>query len=439
MPTIPRWTNLTSARYWSNRDFSRFWLGETISSVGDAISMFALPLLVFKLTGSALNLALTAAISMLPYLGFGLIVGAWVDRVNRKRLMIATDVARALVISLIPLLGWLGVLSVSWIYVCGFISATLNLCFEAAHFAAIPSLVEQDELVKANSQLQASYSVATIVGPLLAGALLAFLPLQALLLLDAASFGASAFTLSIIRTSFNGTSGPAKPRTSLRQDIGEGLRYIIGHPILRNIALMMAMVNLVATSVGAQLVFYAKDRLHADDAQIGWIYAAGSVGLVILSTSAAPLRKRFGFGQVALGALTFNGIVIILLGLNSFYWLALPLWACSTGSVLLFNVNTGSLRQAITPNHMLGRVMTSARVLAWSVIPIGTSLTGLIVEKTGRIDLVYLGIGVIVIVIPTLFRFTALGHADDFLPKKDKPLNPEPATAPKSETVNSQR
>src|SRR5258705_3317567 len=107
-----------------SRDFWTFWTGQTISNLGTSFTLFALPLLVYKLTGSALNLAITTAANMLPYLLFGLVIGAWVDRLNRKRLMITVDLARALVISTIPIAWNLGILNVWWIYAVGFISAT---------------------------------------------------------------------------------------------------------------------------------------------------------------------------------------------------------------------------------------------------------------------------------------------------------------------------
>jgi MFS family permease len=122
-------------------DFGRFWLGQTISNLGSSFTFFALPLLVFKLTGSPINLGITTAATFVPYLLFGLVIGAWVDRVDRKRLMIATDLARAAVIATIPLLAAADALSVGWVYAVAFASATLTIAFDAAEFAAIPSLV----------------------------------------------------------------------------------------------------------------------------------------------------------------------------------------------------------------------------------------------------------------------------------------------------------
>src|SRR5215211_3656619 len=118
-------------------DFWKFWVGQTISNLGSSFTAFALPLLIFKLTGSALNLAIATATQFLPYLLFGLLIGAWVDRVDRKRLMIVTDLLRALLLASIPLLAALDLLSVWWIYIAGFLISTLTIGFNSAEFAAI--------------------------------------------------------------------------------------------------------------------------------------------------------------------------------------------------------------------------------------------------------------------------------------------------------------
>jgi len=284
-------------------------------------------LLVFKLTGSALNLAITSAATFLPYLLFGLVIGAWVDRVDRKRLMIGTDIARAAVIASIPLLASIDRLSVEWIYLDTFVSTTLSICFSAAEFAAIPSLVPRDSseaIVSANGRIQASYSAAAVVGPLLAGALVAFIFIPLLLAVDAASFLLSAVSLGIIRLSFN----VAKPcaKKSIRADVIEGLSYVLTHPVLRNISAMMALVNLVGTTAFAQLVYFAKDRLHATDTEIGILFAADSLGVVVLSLAAGRLRRRWRFSTVALGALMLSGVLTVVFAAVPAYWLAVPLW-----------------------------------------------------------------------------------------------------------------
>jgi MFS family permease len=407
-------------------DFGRFWLGQTISNLGSSFTFFALPLLVFKLTGSPINLGITTAAEFVPYLLFGLVIGAWVDRVDRKRLMIATDLARAALIAVIPLLSAAGTLSVGWVYGVAFCSATLTIAFDAAEFAAIPSLVPSgDDLVTANGRVQASYSAAQIAGPLLAGLLITVAPVQQVLWVDAASFLVSAGTLLLIRASFNAPRDQ-EPRRAIRQEILDGLRYVLGHPVLRNISAMMALINLVSATVYAQLVVFGKRQLDASDSRVALLYSAGSAGVVLLSLAAGPVRRRLSFSVAALGALLVDGLLTVALAATRWYWAALVLWAAISGLGIFFNINTGSLRQQIVPNHLLGRVMSIAGVLAWSAIPVGALVGGWAVERTGSVALVYGVIGALVALLALGFAFGPLGHADRYLPasqpeKVDRP------------------
>ncbi|GHO87449.1 MFS transporter [Dictyobacter formicarum] len=406
-----------------NWDFWKYWTGQTISNLGSSVTLFALPLLVYTISGSALSLGISSAANMLPYLFFGLVLGAWADRIDRKRMMIYVDIARASVIATIPLMAAFGHLSVWWIYGVGFVHTTLSICFDAGEFAAIPSLVDQNDLVTANGRIQASYSAASILGPVLAGLLVAFVPLVVLVFLDAFSFLLSALSIALIATSFNGLREETQERKHIARDVAEGLRYVWGHPVLRNISLMMALVNFVSAAQGAQLVLFAKERLHASNTQVGFLYTAGSIGVVILALLAGKLRKRWPFSKVALIALMCNGLFILALSFTRWYWLALVFVGLLQGCGILFNINTGSLRQAIVPNHMLGRVMSIASVLAWSAIPLGALLGGAIINQTHNVALVYSVAGVLVMLIPVGFLFTPLGRAERYLPQT--PLKPQ--------------
>ena len=345
----------------SRTDFWKFWAGQTISQLGSSFTFFALPLLVYKLTGSSVNLAITTAAYFLPYLLFGLVIGAWVDRVDRKRMMIAVDLGRAAVIATIPLLSYLDALSVGWIYAAAFATATLTIAFDSGQFAALPNLVSTDDLVTANGRLQASYSAAMVAGPLLAGVLVAVVDLETVFLVDSASFVGSAVSLGLVRRSFNPDEPPE--RKHILRDVSEGLRYVLGHPVLRNISLMMALINFVLATTFTQLVLFASVELDASDTQIAVLFAAGAAGVVCLGLAAGPLRRRLSFSVAALGALMVEGVLGVVFAFNNIYWLALVLWAAMSGLGLFFNINTTSLRQQIVPSHLLGRVVSIAGVL----------------------------------------------------------------------------
>jgi MFS family permease len=400
-------------------DFWRFLGGQTISNLGSSFTQFALPLLVYQLTGSAVDLGIATAATFLPYLLLGLPLGAWMDRVDRKRTMIALDWVNAAVILTIPLVAELGHLTVWWIYAVAFIQSTIFIMFSAGEFAAIPSLVATDDLVAANGRIQASYSAAQVLGPLLGGLLITVLPLTWVMAFDAGSFVISALLLASVRSSFNTASDETKVATTILHDVREGLRYVLSHPVLRNISLMMALINFVGATTYSQLVLFADERLDARDAKVGALFAAGSAGVVVTGLLAGRLRRRFSFTALAMTSLMLMGLATIIFAGMRWYWLALPIWAAQSGLGILFNINTGSLRQAIVPNQMLARVLSIAGVLAWSAIPAGALVGGWVVSETGNVALVYGVIGLLTIGIAAFFRFfTALGDAQRYVDER---------------------
>ncbi|GHO85053.1 MFS transporter [Dictyobacter formicarum] len=398
-------------------DFWKFWIGQTISNFGSSFTAFAWPLLVYKLTGSALNLAFSSVSTTLPWLLFGFFLGAYVDRSNRKQLMTLTDFANALVIASIPLLAWLHQLVIWQIYLVGFLGSTLSICFLLAQSAALPSLVTREQLATANGRIQAATSAARVLGPLIAGAIVAIMPLSALLFFDALSFLLSAGLLLLIRTSFNSTT--QRKATSFRSDMREGLSYVLQQPVIRSIAIIAALFNLVGITLGAQLVVFARQHLLASDTQIGFLFSAGSLGVIVCSLLAGTMRKYWSFGAIALGTTMINGLLILVLAMIPWYWLALPLWALSSGMIILFNITVVSLRQALVPNHLLGRVAGVINVIGQAISPLGTVLGGWLIVLTNQVAWVYGAIGVIICGIAVGFSFTALAHAERYLPSEE--------------------
>ncbi|MGA7671570.1 MAG: MFS transporter [Nitrolancea sp.] len=403
----------------AGRDFWVFWAGQTVSNMGNAITFLVIPLLIFKLTGSALNLAIATAAEFVPYLLFGLWLGAAVDRLDRRKVMMVADIGRALMLLSIPLLASAGSLHVWWVYLVGFTNSTMGIAFNTAEFASIPHLVDRNNLVTANGRIQASYSVAMVAGPLVAGVFLGIASPETILLFDSLTFVVSIVSLIFIRRSLNPTSRETEERVPLRRDVIEGLRYVWSHPVLRAISIMMALINFVSVTTTAQLVFFAKEQFNASDGRVSLLFSAGGAGVVILSLSAGLLRRHWSFGKVALGALMINGLLIAAFAIAPSYWVALPLWGISSGFGILFNINTGSLRQTIVPDHLLGRVGSVAAVLAWSGIPVGSFLGGLAIQWSGSVVMVYVGIGVTMALIAAVFSFSALGNAEQYLEPQD--------------------
>jgi MFS family permease len=401
------------------RDFWLYFSGQILSQVGSSFTLFAFPLLVFSLTHSATNLALTTAAEYVPYLLFGLVLGALVDRLPRKRLMLASDVARALVIVSIPCLALAGDLRVGAIYAVAFVQSTLGIIFQCGEFAAIPSLVGGDDLVAANGRIMATNSAGQVVGPLLAGVLVAFVAVPDLLFFDAFSFAISALSLALIRTGFDAVPSPgAGPRPSTRviDDVKEGLHFVWSHPLLRSISIMMALINFASATEYSQLVLFAKNVLGASNSQTAVLFAAGAAGVVVVGLGAAPLRRHLSFAVCALGALVVSGLSVTVMALVGLYPPALALWAASSGFGLLLNINTGSLRQAIVPPHLYGRVISVAGVLAWSAIPLGALVGAAAIRLThDNVAAVYAASGLLTAVIAGAFAFGPIRHGDRYL------------------------
>jgi len=387
-----------------------------------------MPLLVFQLTHSALNLAITTFTWALPHLLFSLVVGAWVDRVDRKRLMIAVDILLAATMLTIPALAYLHALNVYWVYAVDFAASALSLTFQQAEFTAIPSLVGSSDLVTANGRINASYQAAEVLGPAIAGAIVSVVPVTSLYIVDAASYVMSGTALVLVGVSFNVAAAGERAPSTIRAEIKEGLAYVLRHPVLRNISLMMMLFNLVHATANAQAVLYAKDRLHTTNFELGVLFASAGVGSVLFSLLAGWLRKRMSFSAVVLGCLMAAGLSLAAFAAVPWFWLALPFYLLHSGFGSLLNINTFSLRQAIVPNNMLGRVLSVAGLLAFSATPIGSLIGGFAIQRTQNVALVFGAIGVLLFLIPLAFTRTALGHADRYLPAeaRARPGGPTP-------------
>jgi MFS family permease len=405
------------------RDFWLYFSGQAVSQLGSSFTIFALPLLVFRLTHSATNLAFTTVATFVPYLLFGLVLGAVVDRVDRRRMMLRTDLARAGVMAALPVLSLLGILAVWQIYVVTFIESTLTILFTCGEFAAIPALVGEEGLVTANARIMATNNVGPILGPALAGALVAFVPVAQLLFFDAGSFVVSACCLAAIRRSFNAGAAPLARAgslvRSLMADVREGLGYVWRHPVLRSISLLMALINFVYATASAELVLFAKRELHASNSEVGFLFACGAAGVVLVSLAAGPIRRRLTFAVTALGALVVSGLALTAMALVRSYPAALVLWGASQGFGLLLNINTGALRQAIVPPRLFGRVVSVAQVLAWSAIPIG-SIVGAVAINATSVVTVYAAIGLLAAVIALGFGLSPVAEGDRYLAEAEK-------------------
>lgn len=400
-----------------NYDFWIFLVGQTISNLGTSFTTVALPLLIFKLTESPIHLSIATSANFLPYLLFGLIMGAWVDRSNRKRLMIILDILRAIIIVSIPILVYFNLLSIWYIYVVIFLTSALSIGFNSAQFASIPELVDHKDLVSANSKFQAGFSIASAAGPVLAGIMITLIPVYDLFLLDALTFVISSLSLLIIRRDLSARRERAS--TTIRRDIAEGVRFVIDNMVLRYLSLMIMITVLVSSTANAQIIFFAKEHLKVADSQASLFYAASSIGWLVFSLIASRIRKLVSFSAAIIGFTILRGITLIFLGMDQSYIGALILWGLGEGLTMISNIYTLSFRQTITPNHLIGRILSTGQVTAWSMIPLGTLIGGSVIQWTGSVGFVYAVIGLLLCLNGIIFIFTPVGRAERYLHKEE--------------------
>ncbi len=367
---------------WRRGDFVRFWAAQSISAVGSQVTLLALPLVAaLTLEASAFEVGVLAAAETAPFLLVGLFAGVWVDRLRRRPVLIATDLGRAALLLAIPLAAWLDLLGMPLLYVVALLTGTLTLFFDVAFLSYLPALVGREELVEGNSKLQASASTAQVVGPGLAGALVAAIGAPFVLLLDAVSFVASAGLLARIRAPESAPERTAQPH--VWREIGEGLRVVRRDAILRALAASSAMVNVFAWVFFAVYVLYLTRELGLGPGAVGLVFATGGIGALIGAVAADPIRRRFGLGPTIVGAQLLFGLTGLVIPLAVLFpEIALEMVVASEFlqwlTVLVADVNAVSLRQALTPERLRGRVNATMRFLIWGPRPLGSLLGGVL-------------------------------------------------------------
>ncbi len=373
---------------WREPDFLKLWVGETVSLLGSQVSLLAIPLTAaLRLDATPLQMGTLGTVQYIPWLLVGLPAGVWVDRLRRRPVMVAADLGRAVLLGLIPLAAVAGVLRMEHLYVVGFFVGVLNVLFDVAYSAFLPTLVARNRLVEGNSKLQVSASVAEIAGPGLAGGLVQLVTAPLAIAADSLSFLVSAASVAWIRSPEPKPAPQGGPTTILTQ-IRDGLRLVFANPILRAFALASVTTNFFVDVHLAAFVLYVTRELGASPLVLGSMYAIGSLGGLLGSIVAERLVRRHGLGRVIVAAQILVTLAVLAIPLTGrrlsiavpMIILAEALWGFA---VVVYVVNTVSLRQAITPNEFQGRVTASLRFVTWGVAPLGFMLGGLLGQAIG--------------------------------------------------------
>ncbi|MBW3668237.1 MAG: MFS transporter [Actinobacteria bacterium] len=364
-----------------NRDFRRLWAGQAVSQLGSQITLLALPLVAIRtLHASAFEVGVLAAAETAPFLVVGLPAGVWIDGWRRRPVLVVSDVGRAAVLATVPLAFALGVLTMVQLYVVALLTGVLTVFFDVAYQSYLPALVPRAQLVEGNSRLELSRSAAQVMGPGVGGVLVQLVRAPMAVAADSLSFLVSALFIRGIRTQ---EAPPAAAddavATTMRRSIGEGVRYVMGHPLLKRVAICTGVFNLFSAIGMAVFLLYAVRELGIDPAVIGLVFSIGSVGFVVGATLTRRITRHLGVGRALVLAAFVQGAAFALVPLAPqraplpFFVAAFALETCAAP---VYNITPISLRQSITPAHLQGRMHATMRFVVWGTLPLGALLGG---------------------------------------------------------------
>ena len=394
---------------WSHADFLKLWTGQSISEFGSQISALAIPwLAAVGLHASPFEFSLLEVFGFLPFILFALPAGVWVDRLRRRPILIAGDASRAVLLGLIPLLWALGVLRIWQLLAISFVVGVFTVFFDVAYQSYLPSLVDREQLVEGNAKLQLTVSTAAVAGPGLAGALIAAMTAPYAIVLDAVSFVVStAFVIPIRRPESTQARAADAARPKLLPELKEGLAYVVRHPHLRAIAACTGSSNFFGSIGFAVALLYFVRTLHLSSFDAGFFFAVFGVGSIVGALTANRLQRAIGVGRaIVLPAVLFPVVSFsVPLAPKGFPLPVLIAGALIGGfSQVAYNITQVSLRQAITPERLQGRMNATMRWIVWGTLPLGQLAGGAIASAYGlRTALWVVSIGSLVTFLPVLF------------------------------------
>ncbi|WP_138734695.1 MFS transporter [Modestobacter excelsi] len=361
--------------------FWRLYAASAVSNLADGINLVALPLLAATLTRDPVQVAGLTSLAFLPWLLFALPAGAVVDRVDRKRAMAAANAVRALALGALAVTALTGTASLVVLYAVAFAVGVAETVYDSAARAMLPQVVRREQLDHGNGLLTTAEEASQgfIGAPL--GSVLFALAVAAPLVTTAGGFLLAAVLVGGIA----GAHRPARPdgpRTTIRRDVAEGVGWLWRHRFLRGLTLVSASTSFTQSMTTGVLVLFALDTLHVGEAGYGLLLTAAGVGAVVGGLTAAPLARAVGrtatlvagsvLAAVTLGAMAFTDDGVV----------AGALFAGGTAGVLFWNVLTMSLRQALIPEELFGRVQGGYRTLVWGGIPLGALVGGVLADAT---------------------------------------------------------
>jgi len=384
-------------KLWRHPDFLKLWAGESVSVFGSQVTVLAVPTVaILILHAGPFQVGILSALEFLAFPTLGLVAGVYADRLRRRPIMIVCDIGRGLALGSIPVAFLLNLLTLEQLYFVALLTGIFTVFFDVSYQSYLPALVDRPNLIEGNTKLEITRSTAQVAGPAVAGFLIQWIGGARAVAVDALSFFLSAIALASIRkpepepkpSTASGTSG-------FIPEMREGLDVVIGNPILWRIAACTATTNLGSNMVfGAVFLVFAYRQLHLSAGVVGVVFALSSVGALAGAFLAGWVARKLGIGPTL-------GVMVIVGGLAL---LATPLALVGVPAVILattgfiegltipiYNINQVSLRQAITPDRVQGRMNATMRTIVWGTIPLGAFIGGILGTSIGLVQTIALG------------------------------------------------
>ena len=383
---------------WRLADFRHLWGAVIVSTYGSLLRSSAMVYVaIFVLHASPAAIGALRVAEMLPAFLVGLIAGAWVDRVRRRPLLVATDLIRAVVLFTVPIAAAIGVLGFGHLFVVAALVSVCGVFFDVAYEAYLPSLVKNEQLVEANSQISAGSSVVEAVSFSTGGWLVQILSAPIAIAIDAVTFLASALLVGRIRAPEDAPP-PLRDEghSSLLREIVEGLRTVWLQPVLRGLIAASALQYASYGIMGTAIIFYLNQDLGFDPGALGMIFAIGG-GAAFVGALLARRISRVGIGVVMIGTLLLTALgeafVPLATGVNLVaIGLLIGQQLVTDAALTIYEISDVSLRQAITPDHLLGRVNSCARVANFGANLLGIAVVSYLGETVGLRAGLWLGV-----------------------------------------------
>ncbi|HEY6748836.1 MAG TPA: MFS transporter [Mycobacteriales bacterium] len=386
------------------RSFHRLFGATLVSATGTGMHAAALPLLVLQITSSPLALSLVVVAVEIPWVLVSLYAGVVVDRLDRRRVMVWADAGRFAILIVLVVLIVTSWVNLAWLALIAFGLGVGQVFFDLAAQSAVPDFVSRDprHLSAANGRIAAAESNGEdFVGPPLGSALFAVwhvLPFAG----NALSFAASGLLIRSIRPDATSDATSDAPRKSARAEIAEGIRWLLGNRTLKALAMMTCLSNVVASAQFAMLALLAKQVLGLPDVGFGLLLTATAVGATAGGMASSAVSKRFGPGTVLLSGKAGVGVAVLVLGLVANPWVAALMMMATGALTTAQNVVVSTLRQQIVPRRLLGRVLSSSRMVVMIGGPIGAALAGVLAHAFG-VQISYVAGGVFLILVVLVF------------------------------------